>query len=110
MMILSQEGFMLETAENGQVAVDKILDAAPGYYDLVLMDIQMPVMDGYTAARTIRALEDPQKSRVPVIAMTANAFREDVKEAMASGMQAHIAKPIDVDIMMETINRVLRGE
>ena len=105
--ILKQKGFMLETAENGQIALDMVRDAEPGYYDLVLMDIQMPVMDGYEATKAIRQLEDPVKASVPIVAMTANAFREDEEAAMAAGMQAHIAKPIDLKVMMDTLHRVL---
>ncbi|MBR1862234.1 MAG: amino acid permease [Lachnospiraceae bacterium] len=106
-MILSEEGFTIESAENGKEAVDMIRAAAPGYYDLVLMDIQMPVMNGYDATREIRALEDREKAGVPIIAVTANAFSEDVKEALDSGMNAHIAKPYDITKMMITIGDVL---
>lgn len=106
-MILGQLGFALETAENGQVAVEKVRQSAPGYYDAVMMDIQMPEMDGYEATRAIRALEDEDLAGVPIIAMTANAFQEDVRAAKEAGMQAHIAKPIDVNVMVETLNEVL---
>ena len=80
----------------------------PGYYNLVLMDIQMPVMDGYTATRTIRALEDPALAGVPIVAMTANAFAEDVQAAKEAGMQAHIAKPVDIAVLHRTLQDVLR--
>ena len=106
-MFLTQSGFAVESAENGQEAVDKVTSAAPGYYDAVLMDIQMPVMDGYEATRAIRALEDPEKANIPILAMTANAFREDEQAAMDAGMQAHIAKPLDVDHLLDTLARVL---
>lgn len=106
-MILTQAGLQVETAENGQIAVGRIAAAEAGYYDAVLMDIQMPVMDGYTATRTIRSLPDPEKSRVPIIAMTANAFKEDKEAAFRAGMQVHIAKPIDVKLMMNTLDRFL---
>ena len=109
-MILTQAGFIVETAEDGKEAVDKVDEAGAGYYDLVLMDIQMPVMDGYTATRTIRELPDKEKSKVPIIAMTANAFKEDKEAALESGMQGHIAKPIDVEVMLKTINNVLISE
>lgn len=105
--ILKQKDFLVETAENGRIAVDMVAKAEPGYYDLVLMDIQMPVMDGYEATKAIRMLDDPKKAFVPVIAMTANAFKEDEEAAIAAGMQAHIAKPIDLDAMTVTISRVL---
>ena len=108
-MILTQMGFAVETAENGQIAVDMVTGAGHGYYDLVLMDIQMPVMDGYTATRTIRALDDAELARVPIVAMTANAFAEDVQAAMDAGMQAHIAKPVDIAVLHRTLQDVLRG-
>ena len=79
----------------------------PGYYQLVLMDVQMPVMNGYEAAKAIRKLENRELASVPIIAMTANAFEEDKKEALACGMNGHIAKPIDVDYLFETLNRIL---
>ena len=109
-MILTQAGFIVDTAEDGKEAVDKVSEAEAGYYDLVLMDIQMPVMDGYTATRAIRGLEDNEKSKVPIVAMTANAFKEDKEAAVESGMQEHIAKPIDVEVMLKTINQVLRSK
>lgn len=99
----------VETAENGQIAVDRVAASEPGYYNLVLMDIQMPVMDGYTATRTIRALEDPALAGVPIVAMTANAFAEDVQAAREAGMQAHIAKPVDIAVLHRTLQDVLRG-
>ena len=106
-LLLSQAGMIVETAENGQIAVEMAASAVPGYYQAILMDIQMPVMDGYTAARTIRALPDPELSRVPIIAMTANAFQEDVRAAEEAGMNGHIAKPLDVAVMMETLSSIL---
>ena len=106
-MILSQAGFTVETAENGKIAVDMITSSQPGYYDAILMDIQMPVMDGYEAARAIRALDNPELAEIPIIAMTANAFKEDEQAAEQAGMQGHIAKPIDLQKMMETIRTVL---
>ena len=107
-MILEQAGFTVETAEDGQAALDSVSASVPGYYDVVLMDIQMPVMDGYEATRRIRALKDPALASVPILAMTANAFKEDEQAAGEAGMQAHIAKPLDVNLMLETIRRVLR--
>lgn len=79
----------------------------PGYYQLILMDVQMPVMNGYEATRTIRKLEDPQLAAIPIIAMTANAFDEDKQEALKSGMNGHIAKPINIDNLLSTLKRVL---
>ena len=107
-MVLSEKGFQLEEAVDGREAVEKVAASDPGYYDVVLMDIQMPVMDGYEAARAIRALEDPVLSRIPIIAMTANAFAEDIKAARDAGMDGHIAKPLDVAKMMETLREILR--
>lgn len=106
-MILSQAGFAVETAVNGQVAVDMVSASAPGRYDAVLMDIQMPVMDGYEATKAIRALENEELAGIPIIAMTANAFKEDERAAASVGMQAHIAKPLDVEKMLKTISAVL---
>ena len=106
-MILTQAGFTVDKAENGQIAVDMIRGAEAGTYDLVLMDIQMPVMDGYTAARAIRALPDSKLAGIPIIAMTANAFQSDVSAAEKAGMNGHIAKPLDVQKMLETIQTVL---
>ena len=107
-MILEQMGFSLETAENGQIAVDMVAASKPGYFDAVLMDIQMPVMDGYTAARAIRTLEKPELNSIPILAMTANAFSEDVQAALDAGMQEHIAKPIDIGELKKTLRSVLK--
>ena len=103
-LLLEEAGFQLDTAENGQIAVDKIAASRPGDYQLILMDIQMPVMNGYDAARAIRSLRNPKLARLPIIAMTANAFSEDIQAAKDAGMDGHIAKPIDVDKMIDTIN------
>ena len=107
-MMLTQFGFTVDTATNGQEAVDKVAASNVGDYDIVLMDIQMPVMDGYEAARTIRALSNPQLANIPIIAMTANAFSEDIQAAKDAGMNDHIAKPIDVSKMIETIKKILK--
>ena len=107
-MLLSQAGFILDTAEDGEQAVEMVSASRPGDYDLILMDIQMPVMDGYTAARAIRALPDPGLAGIPIIAMTANAFSEDERRAREAGMQGHVAKPIDPVRMLQTIASVLR--
>ena len=94
--ILSDCGIFVDTAEDGDIAVEKVRTSAPGDYDAILMDIQMPRMDGYTATRMIRALDDKQLASLPVIAMTANAFEEDRKNAIQAGMDAHLAKPVDI--------------
>ncbi|MBQ8159529.1 MAG: response regulator [Clostridia bacterium] len=108
-MILTQAGFTVETAENGQVALDMVAASQPGHFDAVLMDIQMPVMDGYEATRAIRKLENPALASIPILAMTANAFKEDEIASHEAGMQAHIAKPIDVAILMKTLTSVLQN-
>ena len=107
-MILGQHGFDVDKATNGQEALNKVAESEPGTYDIVLMDIQMPVMDGYTAARAIRSLPDPLQAGIPIVAMTANAFQEDVQAARTAGMDGHIAKPIDVNKMLATIAQVLQ--
>ena len=105
--LLEKNGFVVEMAENGQEAVEKVRNSDPGYYDVVLMDIQMPVLNGYEATMAIRSLRDPDNSSVPVVAMTANAFYEDIKKALDAGMDGHIAKPIDVKKMLEELSRIL---
>ena len=107
-MILSDAGFTVETAENGKIALDKVSSSEPGYYDAVLMDIQMPEMDGYEATRAIRALPNADLANIPILAMTANAFKEDEIAVLEAGMQAHIAKPVDVDLLMKTLATVLQ--
>ncbi len=106
--LLCEAGFSVETARNGQIAVEMVRNSTAGYYDAVLMDIQMPVMDGYLASRAIRSLEDKELARIPIIALTANAFDRDKKEALANGMNAHIAKPIDVRVLYEVLKDVLK--
>ena len=107
-MLLDQAGFLVETAENGKIALEMTAESEPGYYDVILMDIQMPVMDGYTAAKAIRDLPDARLAGIPIIAMTANAFQEDIKKAGEAGMNGHIAKPLDIPDMKATLQRVLR--
>ena len=109
-MILEQLGFVVDKAENGREAVDKVASSEPGTYELILMDIQMPVLDGYAATKEIRSLEDPALARIPIIAMTANAFTEDISAAEKAGMDGHIAKPIDIPVMAKIITDVLRGK
>ena len=106
-MILSDLGFVVETAENGQQAVDKVSHSEPGYYSIVLMDVQMPVMDGYEATKEIRALDNPAFRSLPIVALTANAFKEDEQHALEAGMNAHIAKPFDVEKIVTVINEQL---
>ncbi len=106
-MILLQNGFIVETAVNGKIALDMVSASEAGYYDIILMDIQMPVMDGYEATKAIRALENNALAEIPIVAMTANAFAEDVKAAHDAGMQAHIAKPVDVELMKKVLAEIL---
>lgn len=105
--LLTATGAEVDSAENGRAAVDKFLAFPAGYYDLVLMDIQMPVMDGYEATKFLRASTHPDGKTVPIIAMTANAFQEDVEKAMTAGMNGHIAKPIDVNILYKTLANIV---
>ena len=105
--ILREYGFLVDTAENGAVAVEKVSTAAPGSYDLVLMDVQMPIMDGYTATRKIRALDDPARAKLPILAMTANAFDEDRRNALESGMNGFLSKPIVIDDLMQELHKIL---
>lgn len=106
--ILSEAGFWIEVAENGRIAVDMLQKSEPGYYQVILMDVQMPEMNGYEAAKAIRKLENKELASIPILAMTANAFEEDKQEALESGMNAHVAKPIDVKKLIETLDTVLK--
>lgn len=106
--LLSGRGCIVERARDGVECVKMLLKAEEGYYDLVLMDIQMPVMDGYQAARSIRSFEDTKKASVPILAMTANAFQEDCEKAAEAGMNGHIAKPLDAGDMFRKIGEVLK--
>ena len=108
MEILKEEGFLVDTAEDGVEAVEKMEQSAPGQYDLILMDIQMPRMDGYEATRRIRALPDPQKAGIPIFAMTANAFEEDRQNALNACMNGHIAKPLDIPHLMKVLEEALK--
>ena len=105
--IFRDAGFTTEIAPNGKIAIDMLQNSEPGYYQVILMDVQMPVMNGYEAARRIRKLEDRRLSGIPILAMTANAFEEDKQEALRAGMNGHIAKPIDIDNFFDTLNEVL---
>ncbi|MDE6016206.1 MAG: response regulator [Acetatifactor sp.] len=108
--ILGDAGFTTEVAGNGQIAVDMVKNSEPGYYELVLMDVQMPVMNGYEATAAIRSLENEKLASIPIIAMTANAFEEDKQEALKCGMNGHIAKPIDIPKLLETLDSIFNGE
>lgn len=108
--ILKDFGFLVETATDGNIAVDKIMASTPGEYALILMDIQMPVMDGRQATRAIRQLEDPVLSGIPIVALSANAFESDKSLSLESGMNNHLTKPVDVPLLLETIAQVLEQQ
>ena len=98
----------VELAADGKIAVDKLQDVPAGYYDAILMDIMMPVMDGIAATKAIRSLTRPDAKTIPILAMTANAFEEDAKQCFAAGMNAHIAKPIDMEFLEKTLQRIYK--
>ena len=106
---MQEAGFAVEVAGDGAIAVEKMAAARPGQYDLILMDIQMPMMNGYEATRRIRAMDAPDCRQIPIIAMTANAFEEDKALALQAGMNDYLAKPIQIDKMLKVIGKVLRG-
>jgi len=107
-MLLTEAGFVVDEAADGQVAVQKVQSAEPGEYAVVLMDIQMPIMDGYEATKQIRRLSQRAKANVPILAMTANAFAEERKKAMSCGMNGHISKPINIDVLFDTIEGIIK--
>ncbi|MBR0459460.1 MAG: amino acid permease, partial [Victivallales bacterium] len=107
-MLLEQMGFTVESAVNGEIAVKMVSESQPGYYDVILMDIQMPVMDGYAATRAIRALPNKELANIPILAMTANAFAEDIMAAKDAGMQAHVSKPIDLVVLKRELGAVFK--
>ena len=105
--LLQEEGCTVDRAKDGVECVDLLEKAANGTYRLILMDIQMPVMNGYDAAKKIRQMDDPQKAGIPIIAMTANAFSEDKQAALDAGMNDHVAKPINMNVLVPTIRKYL---
>lgn len=107
--LLEEAGFLVDTAGDGAEAVEKVKNSRPGHYALVLMDLRMPVMDGHSAARAIRALGDPGLANVPIVALSANTFDEDRKQSAESGMNAHLAKPLDIDRLLEVISGITGG-
>ncbi len=108
--VLKSEGLLVETAENGEEALERIQESEPGYYSLVLMDIQMPVMDGYEATKAIRNLEDKRLAGVPIVALSANAFAEDYQHSLDVGMDAHVPKPIDRIKLRELLQQLIGKE
>ncbi|MFR0869205.1 MAG: response regulator, partial [Adlercreutzia sp.] len=119
MDIMGMTGLEVDHAENGRIAVEKLLDAEPGHYDLVFMDIQMPVMNGYEAAKAIRATAEGQGpdgeaidaradlGEIPIVALTADAFADDVARARAAGMNAHMSKPMEIELLVKTLKEWL---
>ena len=105
--LLQELGYVIDTAPDGSVAVEKMRQARPGDYDAILMDIQMPVMNGWEAARAIRGLPDPALAKIPIIALSANVFETDLRRSAESGMNAHLAKPMDVAEVQKTIEEFL---
>lgn len=105
--ILGDAGFTTEVAGNGRIAVEMLKSSEPGYYQLVLMDVRMPEMNGYEATKAIRSLENKELAEIPILAMTANAFEEDRQEALHAGMNGHLAKPIDVKVLFDTLDKIL---
>ena len=101
--ILNEYGFLVDTAENGAAAVKKVKNSKPGKYDLVLMDVQMPVMNGYDATKQIRGLTDPALAGITILAMTANAFEEDKKKALECGMDGFLSKPIVIEELISAL-------
>jgi CheY-like chemotaxis protein len=101
--LLSDTGLAIETAENGKEALDRFLAADEGYFDIILMDMQMPVMDGCTATKEIRALDRNDAKEIPIIAMTANVMQDDVRQARDSGMDAHLSKPIELKTLLNIL-------
>lgn len=105
--ILTEAGFQVDTADNGAIAVEKVRNSAPGDYDLILMDIQMPVMDGYEATRQIKALDDPKLASIPIVAVTANAFEEDKQRSLNAGMVGHLGKPLEISKLTKALHGIL---
>ena len=107
-MILTESGFLVESAPDGTDAVAMMEKAPESYYDAILMDVQMPIMNGYEATRTIRNMPRKDVRDLPIIAMTANALEEDKEAALKNGMNAHIAKPLDMDIFMAVLREFIK--
>ena len=107
--LLDMAGAACDICENGRLVADAFEKSVPGQYQLILMDVQMPVMNGYEATRAIRDLSHPLARTIPIIAMTANAFAEDIRDALEAGMNAHVAKPIDMAVLEQTVKTVLEA-
>ena len=108
MMVLAVRGIDADLAENGRIAVDKFSASEPGHYDAILMDMRMPEMDGLEATRAIRAMERPDAKEIPIIALTANAFDEDVQRSLQAGLNAHLSKPVQPEALYETLESLIK--
>ena len=106
--ILTEYGFTVDIVNDGEDAVLKMKESPADTYDIILMDILMPKMNGYDAARAIRKLDDEKKANIPIVAVTANAFEEDKQMALDSGMNGHLAKPYDIPVMIEMLSKLLK--
>ena len=106
--LLESNGYIVEAAENGNIAVEKLKNSVPGHFSMILMDIQMPVMDGYEATRNIRKLENKELAQIPIVALSANAFVEDFQKSREAGMNAHVAKPLNAQSLFQVIDSVLK--
>ena len=107
-MILSMRNIEVDHVENGQLAVDSFKEHEPGYYDAILMDMRMPVMDGLKATKTIRALDREDAKAIPIVALTANAFDEDVQRSLQAGLNAHLSKPVEPDALYATLEGLIK--
>ena len=106
---MEERGFQVDHVSDGSQAVERIRTTPPGTYDVILMDIMMPVMDGLEASRTIRRMERPDCHTIPIIAMSANAFDDDLRKSVECGMNGHLSKPVEVDKLYQTLDEILRG-
>ena len=108
-MVLQMRQITADSAENGKIAVELFSSHEPGYYDAILMDLRMPEMDGLEATRRIRAMDRPDAKTIPIVALTANAFDEDVQRSLQAGMNAHLSKPVQPDTLFETLENMIEG-
>jgi CheY-like chemotaxis protein len=108
-MVLSMRDMLVDHAENGKIAVEKFINHEPDYYDAILMDIRMPVMDGLEATRAIRAVDRDDAKTIPIIALTANAFDEDVQRSLQAGMNAHLSKPVEPTTLFRTLEELIKA-
>ena len=109
-IVLEEKGISIDLAENGKIAVEKFADSEMGFYTAILMDVRMPEMDGFEATKAIRAMDRADAKSVPIVALTANAFEEDIQKSVEAGLNAHLTKPIQVDVLFDTLQRLLKGK